>query len=128
MDIGIVKHLACGYDDAVKRVTDALKTEGFGVLTQIDMKETLKNKLGVDFRRFTILGACNPPIAHKALSAHLGFGVLIPCNVTVYEGDDGKAVVRVVDPNQTVAPQVSPELSALANEVREKLVRALEKV
>jgi uncharacterized protein (DUF302 family) len=91
------------------------------------MKETLKAKLGVDFRRFTILGACNPPIAYRALSAHLGFGVLMPCNVTVYEGDDGRAVVRAIDPTQTVAPQVSPEVAALATEVRERLQRAVER-
>lgn len=128
MDIGIVKNLSCGFDEAVTRVTEALKTEGFGVLTTIDVKETLKKKLDVDFRRYVILGACNPPIAHKALSAHPGFGVLMPCNVTVFEGDDGKAVVRAVDPNQTVAPQVSKEMAAVANEVRQKLVSALEKV
>lgn len=128
MDIGLKKNLAYGYDEAMKRVPEALKTEGFGVLTQIDMKDTLKNKLGVDFRRYSILGACNPPIAHKALSAHLGFGLLVPCNVTIHEGDDGKAVLQVVDPMQTVAPQVSPELAALAGEVREKLVRVVEKL
>ncbi|MEW5741632.1 MAG: DUF302 domain-containing protein [Myxococcota bacterium] len=128
MDIGMKKNLAYGYDEALKRVPEALKAEGFGVLTTIDMKETLKAKLGVDFRRYTILGACNPPIAHRALSAHLGFGLMMPCNVTVHEGDDGKAVVQAVDPLQTVAPQVSKELAALAGEVREKLARALEKL
>lgn len=128
MDIGLKKNLSYGYDEAMKRVPEALKAEGFGVLTQIDMKETLKNKLGVDFRRYSILGACNPPFAHKALSAHLGFGLLMPCNVTLHDGDDGKAVLQVVDPLQTIAPQVSPELAALAGEVREKLVRVIEKL
>lgn len=128
MNIGLKKNLSCSYDAAIPRVQEALKTEGFGVLTQIDMKETLKQKIGFDFRRYVILGACNPQIASRALTAHLGFGLMMPCNVTVHEGDDGKAVVQVVDPLQTVAPQVSPELKALATEVREKLVRALEKM
>lgn len=128
MDIGLKKDVPYGFDEAMQKVPEALKTEGFGVLTHIDMKETLKAKLGVDFRRYTILGACNPPIANKALSAHLGFGLLVPCNVTVHEGDDGKAVVQVVDPRQTVAGQVSPELAALVEEVRAKLVRVLEKL
>jgi uncharacterized protein (DUF302 family) len=128
MDIGLKKNLSYGYDEALKRVPEVLKTEGFGVLTQVDIKDTLKNKLGVDFRRYSILGACNPPLAHRALSANLGFGLMMPCNVTVHEGDDGKAVVQAVDPLQTVAPQVSPDLAALANEVREKLVRVIEKL
>lgn len=125
MNIGLTKQLTYGYDEAMKRVPEALKAEGFGVLTTVDMKETLKAKLGVDFRRYTILGACNPPIANRALNTHLGFGLMMPCNVTVHEGDDGKAVVQVVDPMQSVAPQVSPELGALAQEVRDKLERAL---
>ncbi|GMU63556.1 MAG: DUF302 domain-containing protein [Myxococcales bacterium] len=128
MDIGLKKNLPYGYDEAMQRVPEALKAEGFGVLTTIDVKDTLKAKLGVDFRRYTILGACNPPLAHRALSAHLGFGLLMPCNVTVHEGEDGKAVVQAVDPLQTVAPQVSKELAALAGEVREKLARVLEKL
>lgn len=128
MDIGLKKNLTCSYDAALPKVTEALKSEGFGVLTQVDMKETLKAKLGVDFRRYVILGACNPPIANRALNTHLGFGLMMPCNVTVHEGDDGKAVVQVVDPMQTVAPQVGPELAALAKEVRDKLVRVLEKL
>jgi uncharacterized protein (DUF302 family) len=128
MDIGLKKDLPYGYDEALQRVPEALKTEGFGVLTTIDVKETLKAKLGVDFRRYTIFGACNPPLAHRALTAHLGFGLMMPCNVTVHEREDGKAVVQVVDPLQTVAPQVSEEFAALAREVREKLVRALERM
>jgi uncharacterized protein (DUF302 family) len=128
MDIGLKKDLSCTYDAALVKVPEALKTEGFGILTQVDMKETLRAKLGVEFRRYIILGACNPQLANRALTAHLGFGLMMPCNVTVHEGDDGKAVVQVVDPLQTVAPQVSPELKALATEVREKLVRVLERL
>jgi uncharacterized protein (DUF302 family) len=105
-------------------VPEALKTEGFGVLTEIDVRETLKKKLGVDFRRYKILGACNPPLAHEALSKDLEIGVLLPCNVIVYEGDDGKAVVTTVDPMQTVARE-HPELRSIAQTVRSKLERVL---
>jgi len=125
MDMGMTKKLAYGYDEALEKVPAALKAEGFGVLTSVDMKETLKAKLGVDFRRYIILGACNPPFAHRALSKHLGFGLLMPCNVTIYEGDDGKAVVQAVDPMLSVAPKVGPELAELAGEVRAKLEKAL---
>jgi len=128
MEIGLKKNTQYTFDEALEKVPEAMKTEGFGILTRIDVKATLKEKIGADFRRYTILGACNPAFAHKALSANLGFGLMMPCNVTVHEGEDGKAVVQVVDPLQTIAPQVSKELEGLAKEVREKLVRALERV
>jgi uncharacterized protein (DUF302 family) len=121
---GMTKALATGYEEALRRVTDALKTEGFGVLTEIDVRETLKKKLGVDFRRYKILGACNPSLAHEALSRELEIGVLLPCNVIVYEGDDGKAVVTTVDPLETVARE-HPELRGIAETVRSKLERVL---
>ena len=97
------------------------------VLTQIDVKETLKQKIGADFRRYQILGACNPQLAHQALQAELEIGVMLPCNVIVYEGDDGKAVVVAVDPMQTVAA-ASPRLAPIATEVRQRLTRVLEKL
>ena len=127
MDIGLKKKSTLGYDAAVEKLPELLKAEGFGVLTRIDVKATLKEKLGLDFRRYVILGACNPPLAHRALSAELGFGVLMPCNVTIYEGDDGKAVVTAVDPNQTVAAQ-APEMRGLVDEIRGKLTRVLSQV
>lgn len=124
MSIGTTKPLSLTYEQALERVPEALKAEGFGVLTRIDMQATLKEKLGVDFRRYTILGACNPPLAHRALTADPAFGVLMPCNVLVYEGADGKATVTAVDPNQTVAAQ-SPAMAGLVQEIGAKLGRVL---
>ena len=112
------------YDEVLARVPELLKTEGFGVLTQIDMKATMKEKLGVDFRRYQILGACNPNYAQKALGVDLGAGVMLPCNVLVWEADDGSVVVTAVDPAQTMAAQ-DPRFVPLMAELREKLRRAL---
>src|SRR5512140_2437630 len=84
------------FEQAIERVTASLKNEGFGVLTTIDVKDTLKKKINADFRRLTILGACNPHIAQKALTAELGIGLLLPCNVNVFEGDDGAPVVQII--------------------------------
>ena len=111
--IGIQRKTGLGYDEVLARLPDLLKAEGFGVLTQIDVKETLKAKLNVDFKKYRILGACNPPLAHRALSAAPEVGVMLPCNVVVYEGDDGKAVVLAVDPMQTIAAQM-PALAPIA--------------
>ena len=125
---GIRKVLRATYDEALARVPEALKAEGFGVLTEIDVQSTLKQKLGVDFRRYKILGACNPPLAHKALQAELEIGLMLPCNVVVYEGDDGKAVVLAVDPTKTLVITGNPKLEELAGAVKEKLTRAMEKL
>ena len=124
---GMRKATRSSYGEMLEKLPDLLKTEGFGVLTQIDVQETLKQKLGKDFRRYKILGACNPPLAHRALSAELEIGLMLPCNVVVYEGDDGKAVVAAIDPMQTVAA-ASETLRPIAQEVRERLARVLEKV
>ncbi|MFN3980254.1 MAG: DUF302 domain-containing protein [Caldilinea sp.] len=97
--LGIQVHLDIPYEDAIEQVTAALKTQGFGVLTSIDMKATLKNRLDVDFRKYTILGACNPPLAHRALSNELAVGLLLPCNVIVYEDEErGGTLVSLGDP------------------------------
>jgi len=124
---GIRKVTRSSYDEVLQKIPDLLKAEGFGILTQIDVQETLKQKLGVEFRRYKILGACNPPLAHRAFQAELEIGVMLPCNVIVYEGDDGKAVVTAIDPMQTVAA-AHPELAEVAAEVRQRLSRVLEKV
>ncbi len=123
---GIRKVIAAPYDVVLAKVPDALKSEGFGVLTQIDVRETLREKLGVDFRRYKILGACNPALAHRALQAELDVGVMLPCNVTVYaEGD--RTVVIAVDPMETIAAS-SEGLRPIAEEVRGKLTRVLERL
>ncbi len=127
MTFTMKKELQVGYDEALARVPEALKSEGFGILTEIDVAQTLKAKINVDFRRYKILGACNPPLAHEALSTMLEVGVMLPCNVVVYEGDDGKAVVLAIDPVQTVAA-AQPALMKMATTVRDKLARVLEKL
>ncbi len=122
--LGMTKTLTTSYDDALAKVQAALKAEGFGVLTEIDVRDTLKTKLDVSFRKYKILGACNPPLAHKALSAELEVGLMMPCNVVVYENDAGKAVVSAVDPEKTMAAG-HEGLRPIAKEVREKLERVL---
>jgi uncharacterized protein (DUF302 family) len=123
---GIQKTLDVGFDVALARVPEALKAEGFGVLTEIDVQATLKKKLDVDFRRYRILGACNPPFAHRALQHSLDVGMLMPCNVIVYETDAGKTVVSAVDPMQTMAAQGDPAMRPLAEQVQETLRRVID--
>jgi len=118
--------LDIGFDEALVKVPEALKAEGFGVLTEIDVQATLKKKLDVDFRRYRILGACNPPFAHRALQHSLEVGMLLPCNVIVYETDDRKTVVSAVDPMQTMAAQGDPALRPLAEQVQQKLQRVVD--
>jgi uncharacterized protein (DUF302 family) len=125
-DFGIRRTLDLGFDEALARIPEALKAEGFGVLTEIDVQATLRKKLDVDFRRYRILGACNPPFAHRALQHSLDIGMLMPCNVIVYETDEGKTVVSAVDPMQTMAAQGDPAVRPLAAEVQQKLRRAIE--
>ena len=125
---GIRKSLRATYEEALVRVPEALKSEGFGVLTEIDIQGTLKQKLGVDFRRYKILGACNPPFAHEALQEDLAAGLLLPCNVIVYEAEDRRAVVMAVDPTQTVAATGNANLAKLAEKVKDKLTRAISRL
>jgi uncharacterized protein (DUF302 family) len=127
-DLGIKKELRCTYDEALARAPEALKAEGFGVLTEVDIQATLKAKLGVDFRRYKILGACNPPLAHRALTEDLAVGLMMPCNVVVYEADGGRAVVMAVDPTLTVAASGNPELGKLAADIKDRLTRAIAKL
>lgn len=124
-DIGIRVTLKTSFEQAIQKTTDALKTEGFGVLTQIDVKTTLKEKINVDFRRYMILGACNPTLAHRALSANPDVGLLLPCNVTVQEAGN-EIVVTAVDPLQMLGVlQEDPAVKAVAVEAKAKLERVI---
>ncbi len=114
------------YEEAIELVTQGLKQEGFGVLTQIDVKETLKKKIDVDFRRYIILGACNPHFAHKALQAEGKLGAFLPCNVVVEELDNGTIEVSAVDPSVMMASVKNNALEGLAAEVRNNLKRVIE--
>lgn len=127
-DFGIRRVLKSSYEETLARVPEALQSEGFGVLTEIDVRETLKKKLGVDFRRYKILGACNPPLAHRALEAEIEVGLMLPCNVIVYDAGGGRTVVCAIDPMQTVAARGVPALAEVAATVREKLQRALDRL
>ncbi len=113
------------FEDAISRVKNALKEEGFGVLTEIDVKETLKKKLDKEFRNYVILGACNPPYAYRSLNADLDVGLLLPCNVIVYETDDGKAYVAAINPISALEVIQNQELRNIAEEVSEKLKRTI---
>lgn len=125
---GFTKIVDGAFGDVVERTRGALQAEGFGVLTEIDVKQTLKNKLDVDFRRYLILGACNPPFAHKALSAEIDIGLLMPCNVIVYENDAGGCTVGVIDASMMATATGNDSLSEVAKGINEKLKRALEAV
>ena len=122
--IGIRRHVKGSYDEVLARVPEALKAQGFGVLTRIDVQQTLKEKIGVEFRRYQILGACNPRYAHRALTTDPSIGALLPCSVAVWEEDDGSVTVNAVDPGQTIAA-ADPRFQPIAAEVREALARAV---
>jgi uncharacterized protein (DUF302 family) len=123
---GMQKVVSLSYGAVLARLPDALKSEGFGVLTQIDVRDTLREKLGLESRRYKILEACNPPLAYRALQAELGVGVMLPCNVVVYE-DGERTVVVAIDPMETIAAD-SGALRPIAEEVRGKLARVLERL
>lgn len=123
--LGLTTYLKVDYETALKRVTEALKTEGFGVLTEIDVKETLKKKLDVDFRPYKILGACNPSLAHRALTAAPDVGLLLPCNVTVSQLDDGRVQVSIIDPLMMMSVLPGDALQPIAHEARERLNRVV---
>ena len=126
LDYGMRVHLDLSYNDAIEQVTAALKAEGFGVLTTIDVQATLKQKLDVDFRRYVILGACNPPLAHRALTTELEIGLLLPCNVIVYEAEGGAgSIVSIVDPHAMLGTGINPALAPVADEAAARLRRVL---
>ena len=121
--LGLVVRLNKTYDEALTQVTAALKAEGFGVLTEIDVKDTLKKKIDVDFRPYKILGACNPPLAYRALSAAPEAGLLLPCNVTVAYIDENVTEVSIVDPLSMLGLVQHPDLETVAEEARARLDR-----
>ncbi|MGE5683474.1 MAG: DUF302 domain-containing protein [Bacillota bacterium] len=122
------KKVDLSFDDAIVKVTEELKKEGFGILTEIDVKETLKKKLDVDFRKYRILGACNPPFAYKALQAENKIGTMLPCNFIVQETDDGKVEVSAINPMVSMQTVKNPELESIAGQVAEKITRVMENV
>lgn len=124
--VGYEVVMSVGFDDAMARTRDALKAEGFGILTEIDLQGAFREKLGKEFRRYTILGACNPPLAFEAMSADPRVGLLLPCNVTVEESAGGATTVRLLDPKSmlSAAPRgLSPELARVADDARQRIER-----
>ncbi|MFZ0455710.1 MAG: DUF302 domain-containing protein [Ignavibacteriaceae bacterium] len=119
------KKSALGFTEAIEKVTEALKNEGFGILTEIDVKETLKKKLDVDFRPYRILGACNPPFAYKALQVEDKVGIMLPCNVIVQEKENG-VEIAAVDPVASMQAIDNPKLSEIAGEIRKRLHRVID--
>jgi len=126
MNYNISRTVQTGFDDAIARVMAALKAEGFGVLTEIDVKETLHKKLGVDFRKYRILGACNPPLAYKALQAEDKIGVMLPCNVIVQEHANGDVEISAVNPLVAMQAVKNPGLERVAQEVHDRLERVVQ--
>lgn len=127
-DYGFRTKLNVPYEAAIEQATTALKEEGFGILTEIDVKATLKKKLDQDFRRYVILGACNPNLAYRALQNELELGLLLPCNVIVYETDEGESMVSVVDPLAMMGFVDNPALNQVAEEAKERLSRVIDKL
>lgn len=127
-DYGMRTTLDIPYETAIEKATAALKAEGFGVLTEIDVKTTLKQKIDADFRRYIILGACNPKLAHQALQSELEIGLLLPCNVIVYETDDGKSTISIVDPMAMLSVAEGAELKAVADEARTRLTNVIDQL
>ncbi len=127
MNYGFSKTVDLSFEDTINKVTEELKKEGFGILTTIDVKETLKNKIDVDFKKYTILGACNPTLAHKALQAEEEIGLLLPCNVIVYD-KDSKSAVSVFDPSLMSKVVENEKLDSIAEEVKEKLERVFDSI
>lgn len=127
MNYYFAKKLNISYDEAIVKVVNELKKEGFGILTEIDVKEAMKKKLGIDFRNYKILGACNPPFAHKALLTEDKIGTMLPCNVIVQETEGG-VEVAAVDPVASMHAVENPELEEIATEIQSKLKRVIDRV
>ncbi|WP_372772438.1 DUF302 domain-containing protein [Mangrovibacterium sp.] len=124
----IAKNLPCTFEEAVKKTTEELQKEGFGVLSEINIHEKLKDKLGVKFNRYRILGACNPPSAYKALLSEIHIGVMLPCNVIVRELDDKTVEVSAVDPMASMMAVENEELGPIAEEIKDRLKRVIQAI
>lgn len=125
---GLRRVVDLSYDEALERVRETLKAEGFGVLSEIDIREKLKEKLGIDYKRYIILGACNPPLAHRALEAEEDIGLLLPCNVIVYDAGGNRSVVAALDPSGMVEMTGNQALGEIATEAKSRLERAINAV
>ena len=128
MNYGFSKKVDLSYEDALVKVTEELQKEGFGVLTEIDVKATLKKKLDVDHNNYKILGACNPQLAHKALTAEPEIGLLLPCNVVVYEDDNKQTIVAAIDAKTMMSVVGRDDIEPIAEEVNQKLAKVLENI
>lgn len=128
MSYYFAKTLAAGFDEAVRRTVEALKAEGFGVITEIDVKNTFKAKLGIDFRNYRILGACNPTLAHEALLIEDKVGAMLPCNVVVQDRGAGETEVAAIDPVASMQAIDNPKLKVAAEQVRERLRRVIDRL
>ena len=120
------KEIEMEFNEAIAHVTEELKNEGFGVLTEIDVKATLKIKLNTDFRNYRILGACNPPLAHKALTSERHIGLMLPCNVVLQDSEDGKTLVSAIDPVASMQAVENESLGEVAQQVQGKLKKVIE--
>lgn len=127
MNYGFIKKIDLAFDDAITKVTEELKKEGFGILTTIDAQEKFKEKLNIDFPKYKILGACNPAMAHKSISAEWNIGLLLPCNVIVYE-KEGSVWVGIIKPSQAMAVVKNDQLREIATEVEAKLKKVFESI
>ena len=128
MSYSFTKQVDLSYEDALEKVTQELQKEGFGVLTEIDVKATLKKKLNIDTNKYKILGACNPPLAHQALSAEPEIGLLLPCNVVVFEDDRGKTKVAAIDAKAMMSVVQRDDVLPIAEQVNEKLKRVISNI
>jgi uncharacterized protein (DUF302 family) len=124
-EIGFSLIVNLTFDEALSKVKEELKNEGFGILTEVDVKATMKKKLDIDFRPYQILGACNPPLAHKALKAEPQIGLMLPCKFIVYVNEDDKTVVSAIDPVKMMAGIDNKELAEMAKSVQEKFIKVL---
>jgi uncharacterized protein (DUF302 family) len=128
MSYYFAKTLKVGFDEAVRRATDALKQEGFGIITEIDVKETFKKKINIDFRNYRILGACNPTLAHEALQIEDKVGTMLPCNVVIQDIGEGRTEVAAIDPVASMQAIENPELKRAAEQVRGKLKLVIDRL